>query len=243
MNIMDILNFNFTEVTIVDIALISISPIAVVVTIVKYRSQISQFILQRFRTIQTLGKNVMTALQAGWRGEIIPKAQPANINQEETPEAPLKPDLHEIREALIAYIDRESRVLKLDDFGGDEYIGYSCGYEDRKIWLTIWIGRSLDIVATRLMFDNEHRNTFRKIEENKNKIEWLFPEEVVDCKSFSGNRQGIGVEKRVDLTQRGNWQTTSVWVRENLEKLLYVIPIHDNIQESGTQKSEDDIPF
>ena len=246
MNIMDILNFNFTEVTVVDIALISISPIAVVVTIVKIvksRSRISQFILRQFRTIQILGKNVMTALRAGWRDEIIQKAQPANINQEETPEVPLEPDLHEIREALIAYIDRESRVLEPSDFGPDNYIGYSCGYEDHKIWLTIWIGRSLDIVATRLMFDNEHRNTFRKIEENKNKIEWLFPEEVVDCKSFSGNRQGIGVEKRVDLTQRGNWQATSVWVRENLEKLLYVIRIHDAIQESDTQVSEDDIPF
>ena len=248
MNIMDILNFNFTEVTVVDIAFISISPIAVVVAIVKYRSQISQFILRLFRTIQTLGKNVATALHAGWRGEIIPKAQPANINQGETHEAPPEPDLHEIRDALIEYIERESHILEINDFGPENYIGYSCGYEDRKIWLTIWIGKRLDIVATRLMFDNEHRNTLEKLEENKNKIEWLFPEEVVDSKSFSRNHQGIGVEKRVDLTQRENWQTTSVWVRENLEKLLYVIRIHDAIQESGTQESttqasEDDIPF
>ena len=248
MSIMDILNFNFAEVTVVDIALIGVSPIAVVVAIVKYRSQISQFILRQFRTIQTLGKNVMTALRAGWRDEIIQEAQPANINQAATPEVPLEPDLHEIREALIAYIDRESHVLKLDDFGGDEYIGYFCGYGPRKIWLTIWVGTNLDIVATRLMIGNGYHDISERLKENRNKIEWLFPGEVVDCRSFYGNLQGIGVEKRVDLTQRENWHEVSVWVRENLEKLFYVIRIHDAIQESDTQEpdtqvSEDDIPF
>ena len=248
MNIMDILNFSFAEVTVVDIALISISPIAVVVAIVKYRSQIFQFILRRFRRIQTLGKNVMTALRAGRRDEIIREAQPANINREETPEAPLEPGLHDIREALIAYIDRESHVLKLDDFGADEYIGYFCGYGPRKIWLTIWVGTNLGIVATRLMIGNEYHDTSERLKKNKNKIEWLFSEEAVDCRSFYGNVQGIGVEKRVDLTQRENWHEVSVWVRENLEKLFYVIRIHDAIQESNTQESdtqefEDDIPF
>ena len=243
MNIMSMLNFNLTEVTVVDIALISISPIAVVVAIVKYRSRISQFILRQFRTIQTLGKNVMTALRAGWRDEIIREAQPANINQAETPEVPLEPDLHEIREGLIAYVDRESHVLKLDDFGGDEYIGYFCGYGPRKIWLTIWVGTNLDIVATRLMIGNGYHDTSERLKENMNKIGWLFPEETVDCRSFYGNFQGIGVEKRVDLTQRENWHEVSVWVRENLEKLFYTIRIHDAIQELDTQESEDDIPF
>lgn len=243
MSIADIFNFNFAEGTVVDIALISVSPIAVVVAIVTYRSQISQFILRQFRTIQTLGKNVMIALHAGWRDEIIREAQLANINQAQTPEVPLEPDLHEIREALIAYVDHESHVLRLDDFGGDEYIGYFCGYGPRKIWLTIWVGTNLDIVATRLMIGNEYRDTSERLKENMNKIERLFPEETVGCRSFYGNVQGIGVEKRVDLTQRENWHEVSVWVRENLEKLFYTIRIHDAIQELDTQESEDDIPF
>ena len=148
-----------------------------------------------------------------------------------------EPDLHEIREELIAYIDRESRILEFDDFGPDEFIGYSCGYEHRNIWLTIWIGPGLDIVATRLMIDREYRNTFERLKENKNKIEWLFPEEQVNDRQFTSGSQGIGVEKRVDLSQRENWDEISVWVRENLEKLFYVIRIHDAIQES-----EDDSP-
>ena len=255
MSIMDMLNFNFAEVTVIDIALFGFSPIAVVVTIIKYRFRIFQFILRLFRTIQTLGKNVMTALRAGWRDEIIREAQPANINQEGTPEAPLEPSLHGIREALIAYIDRESRILELDDFGQDEYIGYCCGYERDSdyerghIWLTTWIRPSdLGMIATRLMIGRDHRDTFERLEENQDKIEWLFPEEEVSYRPFSGDIKGIGVEKRVDLTQRENWHEVSVWVRENLEKLFYVIRIHNAIQESDTQESdtrefEDDIPF
>ena len=68
-------------------------------------------------------------------------------------------------------------------------------------------------------------------------IQWLFSEEEVNYKPFAGGHQGIGVEKHVDLSQRENWDEISVWVRENLEKLLYVIRIHDALQES-----EDDIP-
>ena len=160
-------------------------------------------------------------------------------NQTDALEDLPEPDLREIREALIAYIARESRVLELDDFGGDEYIGYSCGYGPHKIWLAIWIGRGLDIVATRLMMSGEHHDTFERLKENKDKIEWLFSEEEVNDRTFaSGRHQGIGVEKHVDLSQRENWEEISVWVRENLEKLRYVIRIHDAIQES-----EDDIPF
>ena len=167
------------------------------------------------------------------------RAQPAtSLKQENNLKKLPEPDLHEIREALIAYIARESHVLELDDFGGNEYIGYSCGYGHYKIWLSIWIGTGLDIVATRLMMGGKHHNTFQRLKENKNKIEWLFPEEEVNDRQFPGGYQGIGVEKRIDLSQRENWDEISVWVRENLEKLLYVIRIHDAIQES-----EDDLPF
>ena len=148
-----------------------------------------------------------------------------------------EPELREIREALIAYIARESRVLELDDFGPDPFIGYYCGYGPHKIWLAIWIGTDLDIVATRLMIGREHHNAFERLKENEGKIQWLFPEEEVNYRTFAGGHQGIGVEKHVDLSQRENWDEVSVWVRENLEKLLYVIRIHDAIQES-----EDDIP-
>ena len=92
------------------------------------------------------------------------RSQPANpVKSEDALEDPPAPDLHEIRKVLISYIGRESRVLKLDDFGEDDYIGYSCGYGHYKIWITTWIGTDLDIVATRLMIAEEYRDTFFKL--------------------------------------------------------------------------------
>ena len=167
------------------------------------------------------------------------RAQPANlVNSEDTPEVLPEPDLNAIRDALIEYIERESRVLELDDFGGDEYIGYSCGYGHYQIWLSIWIGTDLDRIATNLMIGREHLKTFERLEKNRQKIEVLFPEDDVLCDLIKGNHR-IGVEKYVDLSQRSNWQATSVWARENLEKLFWVISIHDAIQQSNAN----DFPY
>ena len=163
------------------------------------------------------------------------KAQPTNlVKSEDAPEDLPEPDIKEIRETLTAYIERESRVLELIPPGDNpQYIDYSCGYPGRfEMRLTIWIGRDLDIVATRLMIGREYHNTFKRLKENNDKVNWLFPEGEVDYKLFSSDFKGVGVEKRLDLTQRENWHEISVWVRENLEKLLYVIRVHDAIQES-----------
>jgi hypothetical protein len=164
--------------------------------------------------------------------------QPAKIdNQEDKPAELPEPDIQEIREALIAYIERESSVLELDDFGEDEYIGYFCGYGHYKIWLSIWIGPDLDIIATNLMMGKEYLETFKRLQENRHKIEWLFPEKGVLCGLLRNGYYRIGLEKNVDLSQRENWQTTSVWVRENLEKLFWVISVHDKLP------SDNDLPF
>lgn len=173
--------------------------------------------------------------------------QPATIDsqadsQEDRATELSEPNIHEIREALIGHIEPESGVLKLDDFGGPEYIGYFCGYGPFKIWLSIWIGTDMDIIATNPMMGTSYRNIFERLRENKHKIEWLFPEEEVICELLSNNHR-IGVEKRVDLSQRSNWQATSVWARENLEKLFWVISIHDRFSSGDTQTREDDIPF
>ena len=169
--------------------------------------------------------------------------QPAKIdNQEERPADLPEPDIQEIREALKAHIGHESRVLKLDEFGGKpEYIGYSCGYGPYKIWLSIWIGTDLDIIATNLMIGKEYLETFKRLEENKHKIGWLFPEEEIICASLAKDNRRIGVEKRIDLSQRSNWHTISVWARENLEKLFWVISLHDKLPSGDTQTL--DTPF
>ena len=167
--------------------------------------------------------------------------QPAKIdNQEDKPAELPEPDIQEIREGLKTHIERESSVLELDDFGGAEFICYSCGYGHFKIWLVIWIGSNLDIIATNLMIGRQYLETFERLKENRHKIEWLFPEEEIICDLIGGNHR-IGVEKRVDLSQRSNWHTISVWARENLEKLFWVISLHDKLPSGDTQTL--DTPF
>ena len=58
-----------------------------------------------------------------------------------------------------------------------------------------------------------------------------------------GGNHRIGVEKRVDLSQRSNWDEISIWTRENLEKLFWVISIHDKLSSGDTQTLDDTAPF
>lgn len=170
--------------------------------------------------------------------------QPAkSVKQTNVPKDLPEPNIQEIRKALRTYIERESSILELDDFGGDEYIGYSCGYGPYKIWLSIWIGTDLDIIATNLMIGKEYHEIFERLKGNKDKIEWLFPEKGVLCGLLRNGYYRIGLEKDVDLTQRENWHTISVWARENLEKLFWVISIHDKLSSGDTQTLDDTLPF
>ncbi len=170
--------------------------------------------------------------------------QPAkSVKQADVPEDLPEPDIQEIREEFIAYIGRESSILELDDFGEDDYICYFCGYGPYKIWLVIWIGPNLNIIATNLMMGKEYLETFERLQENKHKIEWLFSEKDVLCGLLRNGYYRIGLEKDVDLTQRENWQTVSVWTRENLEKLFWVISIHDKLSSGDTQTLDDTLPF
>ena len=93
------------------------------------------------------------------------------------------------------------------------------------------------------MMGKEYLETFERLQENKHKIEWLFPEKDVLCGLLRNGYYRIGLEKDVDLTQRENWQTVSVWTRENLEKLFWVISIHDKLSSGDTQTLDDTLPF
>ena len=169
------------------------------------------------------------------------RAQPANIKQEETPKDLPEPDIQEIREEFIAYIGRESSDLKLDHLGRHpQHIDYFCGYERFKIWINIWIGTDLDRIATNLMISKEYMETFERLKGNKHKIEWLFPEEEIKC-DLIGDNHRIGVQKDINLSQRENWHEISIWARGNLEKLFWVISIHDKLSSDDTQTL--DTPF
>ena len=88
---------------------------------------------------------------------------------------------------------------------------------------------------------------YKKFEENKNKIEKAFSFENINPRGKIGNVFQLSVVKRdVDLTQTADWDTEFRWLRENLEKLYWVLRVHDTLgwdTASSTENFSEDTPF
>ena len=141
----------------------------------------------------------------------------------------------EAKEAFIAYIARESDILRLDDFGGEAYIGYESGYEKengyRQIWLAAWLPVPPNKIAAALAIQSDARyfeSHYKKFEENKDRIKDTFSFEEVEFLKVSGNICHFRVVKEgIDWTQTTDQDTAFRWLRENLEKLYWVLRVHD----------------
>ena len=164
-------------------------------------------------------------------------------------------DFDEVSEAFIAYIERESAILRLDNFGSSDYIGYESGYakenDYRQIWIAAWLPADHDAVAAVLSIQSDSRyfeSHYKKFEEHKGKIEDTFLFEDIKFRGAGRNVSHLRVVKEgVDLTQIANWDTEFRWLCENLEKLYWVLRVHDTLgwdtATSTKNPSEDDLPF
>ena len=167
-------------------------------------------------------------------------------------------DFDVVNEAFIAYIARESGILQYADFGEgghSDYIGYESGYPKESryydIWITAWLPRNRNEIAAVISIASNSsyvESHYKNFEENKNKIEKAFSFENINPRGKIGNVFQLSVVKRdVDLTQTANWDTEFRWLRENLEKLYWVLRVHDTLgwdtASSTENSSEDDIPF
>ena len=145
-----------------------------------------------------------------------------------------------VKEAFIAYIARESDILQHADFGTREhpdYVGYESGYPREnnfhQIWLAAWLPDSPNGIAAVIAIQSDSgyfESHYKKFEKYKSRIEDTFSFEGV---KFKGARGGIWhlrvVKQNVDLTQTANWDVAFRWLRENLEKLYWVLRGHDNL--------------
>lgn len=167
-------------------------------------------------------------------------------------------DFDTIRKAFIEYVEHESSVLHLDDFSKDsrpEFIGYESGYRKESshhdIWINVWMPQGLDKVSAVISIRGDSRyfeSHYQKLKAHKSKIENTFSFGTINPSKVSNNIFQLRVEKEdIDLTQTANWNAEFRWLRENLEKLYWVLRIHDTLGWDNTSStensSEDDMPF
>lgn len=155
-------------------------------------------------------------------------------------------DFWHIRESLIDYIHKESTILKLDDFARNKFegvfIGYECGEFDAifpPMFLSAILNfgkfgeKKLDDMVISAYWVTWHNTSFVKSHYNKLKRVQGRIEKALNfrmLKFSEGATYKIGLEKRgVDLTNTENMNIEFRWIRETLEKLYWMINIHETI--------------
>ena len=153
---------------------------------------------------------------------------------------PLPPqitDFNKIRNEFRKYVERESTILQ-DDGGDGPFVKFKTDIPNPNgnglplIWIRAWIpdggiisaGISVDL---NLPFFESH---YSKLEANKSEIEAAFSfDTAIETVEVSGSAiREFRVNKTgVDLTLTADWETEFRWLRENLEKLYWVLQIQD----------------
>lgn len=143
------------------------------------------------------------------------------------------------REAFIAYVKRKSTILKLrDKSGSQDYVNYETGYPTRngfsEIQLSAWLPVHINDVAALISIrsDSEYfESHYRRFEEHQSEIKdtFLFEDERVEFTPAGQDHQLRVVKSGVDLTQTADKDEAFPWLRENLEKLYWVLRMHDTL--------------
>lgn len=155
-------------------------------------------------------------------------------------------DFWHLRESLIEYIKQESTILVLDDFSKNKFegvfIGYRCMDYDAifpPMFLSAILNfsnfgeRKLENMTISAYWVTWHNTEYVKTHYNKLKIVKSKIERVLKfgiLKFTEGSTYKIGVErKEVDLSIANKLQTEFRWLRENLERLYWMVQIHEGI--------------
>ena len=143
-------------------------------------------------------------------------------------------DFEAIRNQFKTYIKRESDILRLDDFGSPEYIGYESSFpkvnDASQIWLAARLSDNHEQIEALISIRSRstyHRSHYQKFQEHAGLIKALFSFEDIEFSKIGPNSQLRVIKAGIDLTQRANWDTAFRWLRENLEKLYWVLRVHE----------------
>ena len=145
-----------------------------------------------------------------------------------------------VKEAFIAYVDRESAILRHADFVASErpdYVVYESGYQKEKgyheIWLSAWIPADHNKVAAVIVIRSDSsyfQSHYKKFKKHKDGIVKTFSFEDINSSKVNETLFHLRVEKKnVDLTQADDRDAAFRWLRENLEKLYWVLRVQETL--------------
>ena len=154
--------------------------------------------------------------------------------------------LDPLKEAFIAYVDRESDILQLVDSGRSrhpDYVNYESDYPTKDqfpdIYLSAWMPAKYNDIAAVISMRADskyYESHYKRFEEHKGRIEDAFSFEEVKLRSSKDRKMYHlrVVKKGVDLTQTADRDTAFRWLRENLEKLYWVLRVPDTLDWDNT---------
>ena len=167
------------------------------------------------------------------------KQELAEMIQQRVPD-PLPPvitNFNRIRNEFRKYVQRESTILR-DDGGSAPFVRYKTGIPNLNgnglppIWINAWIPDGGGIISAGISVAQNSPlflSHYQELKQNKSKIEAALSfDTTIDIAELSGGIHQLRVQKTdVDLSQTVNWETEFRWLRENLEKLYWVLQIQD----------------
>ena len=98
------------------------------------------------------------------------------------------------------------------------------------IWINAWIPNDGGKISAAISVDGKssYFGHYKELKANKSKIEHYFSFDNIGAVPMKGGIHQFRVNKTgVDLTLRVNWDTEFRWLRENLEKLYWVLQVQD----------------
>lgn len=141
-----------------------------------------------------------------------------------------------VKDAFIEYIERESDILQHLHGKHPNYVDYEGGYPTQngfhEIQLSAWFPDDRHEVAAVISIQSDSRYSeshYKKFVEHKERIEQAFSFEGIKLRPAGKVYHLRVVKSDVDVMQVADRDAAFRWLRENLEKLYYVLRVHDTL--------------
>lgn len=158
-------------------------------------------------------------------------------------------DFERIRDKFREYVKHESNILHYIGSRG-AFIKYEsdCPKENgsRVVWMNAWLPNDTHKMSASISIDRNSRffeSHYQKLNAQRSKIEAIFAFKAITSIRVNSNIYQFRVEKEnVDLTQIANLDANFHWLRENLEKLYWVLRVQETFKWDDTASESQSSP-